>query len=173
MHSRIFQVSEKSVAEKDYISDDDIPEWFCPGIADYVCGLENPERDRDKEISYLLKCLEDSVKGDGKDGFTLVNRAAYFEARKTAYLKYAKQVVEALESPDGLRLFMNDRSGGPEVSEKVSDFNIARVSMNDAYVDKFGTYFYYLGDLVTQDEFLRQAEDGTKFYIGAILDWHM
>lgn len=157
MHSRIFQVRETPIARGDYIGECDCYEYgFLHSIADYVD--ENTNRSND--IQWLKCCYENNGLSFGIDDdgeyFIVEDKAKFFESKFEQFQKTLKELSE--------KTFENFISG---------DCGFILCSLKSSYEDKFGFYVECEDyGLETFDMFMRYATIGTKYYIGATIDYH-
>ena len=158
MHSRIYQISKAPIDRDDYIGEDKYYDhWFLNSIADYV----NEDTNRDDDIEWIQDCYGNKGLSFGQDDngeyFIIEDRTKYFEAK---FEEFKKELEEL--SKKTLDDFM-DRS------------NMSLFRLKDSYDDEFGFYIDDNGEyqgLATFDEFMRCTTVGTKYYIGATIDYH-
>lgn len=156
MHSRIFQIEAFPVGELDYITEDDIPDWFMTDIADYISN----EIERQNEVERLAGTLEGVA--DIKDE-TITFRSdvrKYFGEKYKQFLKSAQNLANATE---------------PEFAHGNYDIEMELYTLRNSYNDRFGFYVVNDGELYTLDNFIRYRATcglGTPWYIGGILDYH-
>lgn len=157
MHSRIFQISTKPIDKCDYIEESNYYDhWFLNSVADYV----NDSTDRADDIKWLKDCYDKDGLSFGVDEngeyFMVEDKAKFFEPK----FKRFQNALQEL-STTTLDDFMNGKCG------------YQLYELKAAYDDKFG--FYVDGDefsLDTLNTFIRYAEIGKKYYIGATIDYH-
>ena len=157
MHSRIYQISNTPIDKCDYIEENKYYDhWFTNSVADYVDG----NTDRGDDIQWFKDCYENRGLSfgadDGGEYFVIEDKLKYF----TPKLEEFKTQIEEL-----LNATVEDFA-----SVKL-DMNIYRLRM--AYEEKFG--FYIDGDdwgVCTLDDLIRSNYNGSKFYIGATIDYH-
>ena len=157
MHSRIYQISKNPIDKVDYIEESHYwDHWFIGAIADYV----NEDTDRTNDIEWLKECYgnEGLSFGTDDDGeyFIVTDKAEYFAKRFKTFQKTLKELSE---------LTLDDFASGKS--------SMQMYTLKAAYDDKFG--FYVDGDdtgMETFDECIRSSSNGTKFYIGATIDYH-
>ena len=157
MHSRIYQISKTPIDKCDYIEEDNYYDhWFTNSIADYVNG----NTDRDDAIQWFKDCYDNRGVSFGTDDngeyFIIEDKSKYFEANYDTFSKALNELSE-LKFDD----FISGKMG------------LSLYRLKEAYNDKFG--FYVDGEncgLETFDEFMRLAEIGIKYYIGATIDYH-
>ena len=157
MHSRIYQTSIQPIPEFDYIKESNYYDhWFTNSIADYVNG----DTDRVEDIKWLKECydgkgLEFGV-DDGGEYFVIVDKMRFFEENFNTFQTTLRELMDA--SIDSF------------VSHKIDSLVYRLKSMYD---DEFG--FYVQDDncgLCTLDYMIRSKAEGSKFYIGATIDYH-
>lgn len=159
MHSRIYQISKTPIDKDDYIEESNYYDhWFTNSVADYVDG----DTDRDDDIEWLKDCYEKKGLSFGQDNngeyFIVENKTKYFEAN---FEKFQKELKELSEKT------LDDFMGG--------ESNMSLYRLKKSYDDEFGFYIddedEYHG-VATFDRFMRCATVGTKYYIGATIDYH-
>lgn len=157
MHSRIFQISKTPIHKDDYIDESRYYDhWFLDSIAAYV----DDDTDRAEDIEDLEYCYGAHGISFGVDKggeyFIVEDKVKYFKSN-------FKRFQEALNELSTVTL-EDFASGG-------CSMQIYR--LKEAYDDKFG--YYVDGDevyLKTFDEFIRYSNNGSKYYIGATIDYH-
>ena len=157
MHSRIFQISKTPIDSVDYIEEDKYYDhWFTSSVADYVNGDTN----RDDDIKWLKDCYGNRGLSFGHDDngeyFIVEDKIKYFEAN---FEKFQKELKELLEKT------FDDFMGG--------DMSLYR--LNSSYDDESGFYIDDDGEyygITTFNRLMRGATEGTKYYIGATIDYH-
>ena len=157
MHSRIFQISKAPIDKCDYIEEDNYYDhWFTNEIADYVNGNTN----RNNDIKWLMDCYSEKGLSFGTDNngeyFIVEDKSKYFAVNFEAFQKALKELAGST-----LDDFMSGECG------------IALYRLKESYNDKFGFYVECEScGCETFDGFMRYAEVGTKYYIGATIDYH-
>ena len=158
MFSNIYQIGEKPISEKEYITADSFSTHdFVGKIADYVKNID----DRKYEIEKLAEWLANNRLGKMK-GHTLT-LSGYMLLSNYFYERYKrfKQAARSLCAIDE-RQFMEFASISDLIFTVGSQFN-----------DEHGNYIYQEGhELITMDEFLRTAKVDTPYYIGGICEYH-
>ena len=157
MHSIIYQIGTKPIHKDDYIEESNYYDhWFLYSVADYV----NDDVDRTEGIEWLKDCYEKDGLSFGTDEngeyFIVEDKVKFFEPN-------FKRFQNALQ---GLSTVTLDDFITGKCSYQLDD-------LKSAYDEKFG--FYVDGEefyLQTLNEFVRYAEIGTKYYIGATIDYH-
>ncbi len=157
MHSRIFQISKTPIDKDDYIEEDKYYDhWFTDRVADYVNGATN----RDDDIEWLRNCYENKGLSFGQDNngeyFVVEDKAKYFESD---FEEFQRELKELLGKT------LDDFMGG--------ESRMSLYRLNSSYEDEFGFYVEdeYCG-CATFSRFMRHATVGTKYYIGATIDYH-
>lgn len=160
MHSRIFQVSTRPIPPDEYLSDcyDD---YFLSTIADYVIKSED---DREDDIDCLV----------GVSGISVAEESPgvlYFTVDKEAYLKPRYEGFKKC-----LLYMMNHLSFDAFCEAGVADsVSHMMYDLNEAYNDKYASRIINSddGDIAyTLTDFVYLANEGVKYYIGGILDYH-
>jgi hypothetical protein len=157
MHSRIFQISKTPINIEDYIDESHYYDhWFTNEIADYVNG----DTVRENDIDWLKACVENrgisfSPYGDGMH-IIVEDKVKYFESKFNRFHDSLKEL-----STVSIEEFISGQCG------------LSMYNLKEAYDDRFGFYVDSdETDLVTFDDFVRQAEVGAKYYIGTTIDYH-
>lgn len=153
MHSKIIQISREPIKKDNYIDESRYYDhWFVGSIADYVSDLDDNCR---TALCKNLSC--DAFELDPvANTLSIISKDAYFKPKYDAF-KAKLQEISQWEYEDY-------REPHYEVSW-----------LADLYDDKFGFYIDDNGEfagLETLDAFMRRAEDGDIYYIGALLDYH-
>ena len=149
MHSRIFQVSNKSIAEENFIKESRYDEET---KFDYVVT---------SKIAEDLKWLS-SVKGLEIDvearTITLVSKEDYFKRKYYNFLKLIEELHGA-----SLNEFAND-----SLRFKIYELKQTYEDTTGFYIDDNGEEF----GLVTLDEWVREVEEGRVAHVGQTFDYH-
>lgn len=159
MHSRLYQISKTPIDRDDYIEEDKYYDhWFTSSVADYVDG----DTDRDDDIEWLQNCYGNKglsfSKDDSGEYFIVEDKTKYFEAKFKEFQKELKELSEKT-----LDEFMSGES----------DMSMYR--LKTSYDDDCNFYIddnYEYHGVATFDRFMRSATEGTKYYIGATIDYH-
>ncbi len=159
MHSRIYQITTSPIELDDCISESDFCEhWFVGSIADFVSS----DNDRTEDIKSLAERLKNvAVFADG-DTFTILpdGREAYFSDAFKVFAAARDQIRSM-----GLKEFADGAGMGQ-----------ALWKMKSAFCEDFSFYVSPDAedglDVIPLDEFIRNAEIGTKYYVGGTLDYH-
>lgn len=157
MHSRIYQISTNPIHKDDYIDESNYYDhWFTNSVADYVNGDTN----RADDIKRLKSCYDNSGLSFGVD-----NDGEYFIVEdKTKYFANKLEIFQAiLKELSSITLddFISDKCG------------VQMYRLKEAYEDKYGFYVDNEGwGMTSLDACIRYTENGTKYYIGATIDYH-
>ena len=157
MHSRIFQISKNPIDKEDYIDElHYYDHWFTNSVADYVNGGTN----REDDIGWLKECYENRGLSFGVDNggeyVIVVDKYKFFEESFEAYQKALKELSEVT---------IDDFVTGK--------YGMKMCRLTSAYDDQFGFYVDSKeSGLETLDTLIRHSDNGTKFYIGATIDYH-
>lgn len=162
MHSRIFQISKKPIDKTDYIEESNYYDhWFIGSIADYVNG----DTDAAADIKWLRDCYESHGISFGADINDDGSNSVYLIVEDKS--KYFAQEFERFQRTIS-------KLSTITLDEFISGLcDTQMYTLKQSYDDKFG--FYVDGDdtdMETFDTFIRYAEVGTKYYIGATIDYH-
>ena len=159
MHSRLYQISKAPINEDDRITERDMYDGgdFVPTIADYVSEIEEGY---DKEdVEWFAKALNGVAEFDGKS-FTIINKEAYFREKFNNFL----ESIDELKRAATFEAF---------IDYKFNSLSDAYYSLKNAY--DYAYAFYITSDYngyETLDSFMRWAEEGEKYYIGTVFDYH-
>jgi hypothetical protein len=159
MHSRIYQISKTPIDKEDYIEESNYYDhWFTNSVADYV----DDDTNRDDDIEWLKDCYEKKGLYFGQDDngeyFIVEDKTKFFEAN---FEKFQKELKELSEKT------LDDFMGG--------EGNMSLYRLKSSYDDEFGFYIDDDGEyhgVATFNRFMRCATVGTKYYIGATIDYH-
>lgn len=158
MHYYIYELLEVPCPEDEWATPYDInehPDAF--PIADSVDNVE----DREDIIARFGAWLEENRLGtlDG-EMFIIDEQAAarYFEGRFTAF----QTAISALQELNETQ-FIHDHDQVGALIDK----------LGEAFTKKYGDYVLWGCDMppMPLEEFLRKAQSGTRYYIGAVLDY--
>lgn len=155
MHSRIIEARDSKeelcgISEADFYENPAVEEF-----SDYIAALEYEDDPGDWLARRGLKWDAD------ERSLTLVDKQAYF----------ASKHEEFLESLEKLRTATLEQfsEGGPGL-----EFELWRA--RSSYDDIFSIHLYGLeywgGNLCTLDDWVRSMKNGTRIYIGNMLDYH-
>lgn len=151
MHSRIFQLSTEPIKKEDYITGDTI--IHDTGFIGYVADYVSEEVDRKEDIKWLLESITPyGAIYDEKEECLIFPKGfkeRYFEKKFAAL----KEIVQEMSLED----FAND--------------SLLAYKLKSTIIDRFSFYIYedYYEPI---DDFIRNLEVDTKYYIGGILDYH-
>ena len=154
MHSRIFQISETPVDQEDYLTSEDCYDTM-ESIADYITDC-----DREEGIAWLMETISKYAEftNDGNvTSFVLSDDylTKHFKERHRSFVSYAKKLYET----------------------SFEDFCMGKaymdvVKFDDEFNRKYEFYFIQENEADTMDQFMRYAESGKRYYVGAVLDYH-
>lgn len=153
MHSKIFQLSDKPISKKDYITEDDIPEYFVEQIADYVDNI--PE----SYYEHLYEVLAEHIHGKAEGNCLQLSEEGIREFFLVRYEKFLEKVQEIgkLTSEDFIK----------------GKFHYPVYELKTLEDDLYDLYIYYNDNMYTVSSFLRNETDENKnFYLGAVIDYH-
>lgn len=152
MHATVYQIAKEPIKEEDYITENDLPDWFWAKM-DYADVVEEP---------YATKRC---VCTGGRAGLhfdpdkrllTVTDKTAYFRDKYDSFRNHAAKLADCT-----LEEFV---MGGPRMSMSV-------YCVQQTYNDEYDLYVYdEEGVLETFDEWVRYG--GESAYIGAVLDYH-
>ena len=158
MHSRIFQLESSPVTKEHRISSDDIPEWFCVEIADYVDDL--PESARRENIDWLVGSFHGICENRGGRLAFHGDAVAYF-SDEYRYKKFVENVNRLRNV--SLRSFVDPHS----------DLSYLLYALQNSYDNKYGFYIWSGGIIETMDHWVRRADLTKTYYVGGIVDYHV
>ena len=152
MHSRIFQVSAEPITEENYISEYRYDEYLVgqDGI-DYVVESDS----RTEDIEWLkhnkgLEITENTIK--------VVSKKEFFEKSFEEFQEYVEKfsnyTIEDFMNPQNWLDFYR-------LKDAYDDQNGFKIDDNDEY---FG--------ITSLDNWVRNVEEGTTYYIGKTFDYH-
>jgi len=151
MHSRIFQLSESPISKEDYITEELFYDDFVGQIADYV----DDSTEREEDIKWLINTIE-------KYGATYNEKEqsiVFLKGFKDSYFKERFQKLKEVIQNMNLSEFS---TGFMKVYE-----------LKDLIEDEYGFYIYYNDSYAPIDAFVREdVEEGKKYFIGNVLDYH-
>lgn len=161
MHSRIFQISSKTINKDEYIvaDDYDYDHWFLREIADYTDDID--ECSQTDTLEWFNEF--DGITVDVNNRTIVVkSKADYFSDRYTSF----KLMVDDLS-----RISFNEFIGLDKYKVETYIYRL-----NAAYQEKYGFYVEdggEYGGLITFDEWVRYAaKENVTYYIGGIVDYH-
>lgn len=156
MHSRIYQISEKPITE--FTDEYRYEEDFVGSHADYVAEVEHDSEDYVSDLKWLQSTTEGLEVNLKEKTITITSKKEYFNKKHDKF----KELLEKLQN---ITL--------EEFSSVNTYFDI--FDLNSAYEDK---YSFYIDDndescgITTLDNWVRNAEEGKKYYVGSIFDYH-
>lgn len=144
-------------SEDDYIEESRYYDhWFTNSIADYV----DENTDREGDIEWLKECFDNEGLSfgtdDGGEYFIVEDKSKFFANSFKEFKKALKELS---------KITLDDF-----ITDKV---DIQMYVLESTYYNKFG--FYVDNDdtgVETFDECVRRSSNGTKYYIGATIDYH-
>lgn len=149
MHSRMVQLSTNP---EDPVTEDMFYDNFVGEVAGYIGEADPDERDQDLDWIFPASAFE----VDKKAGtVTIQNRMAYFKGR---FAEWRREY----DSLGGISL---ETFASPEIESKLFTLRMSCDNKFDVYITD-GTGCYQ-----TLDSWLRHTQDGSVWYIGAILDY--
>ena len=155
----IYQISREPISEDVYLTESKYYDNFVGYITDYVNGATDRKLDIQNLIDTLKGVADIQTNKDNQVFFIIKNKELYFERT----LNYFKECAEKLS-----KINLEEYSTDGMISSMMCD-------LNRYYSDKYYTYIDDDGEefgLITLDDFLRQAQNGDKFYIGATIGYH-
>lgn len=150
-------MESSTVAKEDMIVSDDIPEWFCGEIADYVDDL--PESARQENIDWLVGSFHGICEKRG-DQLVFHGDARTYFADEYKYKKFVENLNKLRNV--SLRSFVDPHS----------DLSYILFLLQSSYDNKYGFYIWSDGDLATMDHWVRSADLTKTYYVGGIVDYH-
>ena len=175
MHSRIIQISSSPIKESNYYEEDryylGIEDWFCREIADYVVSANRTEELSDHG---WIRCFLEACGMEynpEEQSFIIKDKELYFQ-------ETFKQFTDALEKLQDVTI--QDFSGKDRDRSDIRDLDYRVWLLQNAWKDRYAFYVdgyecpstwdgCFLNPL---DEFIRYMPEGTKVYIGAVMDYH-
>jgi len=161
MLSRIFQISESPVKQDDYISISDfIDHWFIGYAAEFV----SDDNDRDEDIRDFCGGLKKTATARFNKKDSAVSFKVLPGGKESYFTEKYESFVVARDKTMGMNL--PEFASGHKFAEQMRIMCNAFCLDFDAYVwtDDYG--------IIPLDEFIRDAEIGTRYYIGGVLDYH-
>lgn len=155
MYSRIYQLSCEPIPKEKYIVEDFFYDHgFTYTVADYVSG--SCRRADVKKIAENKPGIEGGIDENG-EFFIIRDKEKYFKEEFKNFLKILDELKEAT-----LEDFAEDNS-----------VEIRMRALNEEYCCKTGSYTILNDKIVPFDEFVRYGVFDVKYYIGAILEYHL
>ena len=158
MHSRIYQISPYPIDKADYLTEGFFFNTeFLSIHADYV----NSNTNRETDIELLKSILHYASWSDDGNSFSMTD-----DARNEYFRDKYERFRECLSKVNDITL--DDFSHIPS-------FSYMMWTLQDAYEDKW-SFYVVLGDAyepITFDEFVRNMDTDTVYYIGKTIDYHM
>lgn len=152
MHGRIIEARD-SKEELTGICEADFYESSYDDFADYIANL-----DREEDPGEWVD--RPGLEWDGSERtLTITDKKAYFRGKFEEFHELANALADA---------------GIGEFSEGGIDHEVWR--LREAYDDRFDVHLYgleyYSGGICTLDDWVRNMPDGTKVYLGNMVDYH-
>lgn len=165
-HGKILQVSKQPIKRHDYFKADDY--YYSDYCGNVIGSAVDYIRDMDaEEMMESLEWLEqfpdyyseNAIKFDAKERtMTIISKAEYFKQRYEKVKEACQQIID-----DGLESFV-----------RPSSLHGALFDIEYYGNDRYGLQISeYAGDTTCMDTFMRNANDGDVYYIGAVIDFHM
>ena len=159
MHSRIYQISEKPISKENFTKESSYyDDGFVGEIADYVSEVDYRSNDYISDLEWLQTATEGLEVNIKKGTITILNKKEYFDKKHDKF----KELIENLQD-----ITLEDFSSNKEY------FTI--LDLKSAYDDKYSFYIddnYENVGLTSLDNWVRNAEENKKYYVGNILDYH-
>lgn len=159
MHSRIFQLTQTQLDPAVFLDaySLDYDHWFFHSVASYA----EKDEDRTGSVHWLKACIAlDNPHIVWRDDSFVLREGfltRYFAKR---YESYKRQLAILLEEAT-IEAFVR------------GDIGKALSELSEFEEEETGFYVYNeLGDIITLDSFLRNAELDTPYYIGGTVDYH-
>lgn len=154
MHSKIFQLERTPLKEEEFVTEEEFYDNFVGSIADYV----DSDIDREEEILYFVNQL----KPYGIIFYPEEQSILFKEGFKEKYFLEKFNKLKQLTSELTLKEF-----AGIETFDELKLWRIKQL-----IEDKFGIYIYTKNYWTPLDAFLREMEEGEKYYFGSVIDYH-
>ena len=160
-HSRIFQLSTEVIDQDEYISEDYFYDDFVGTIADYVSG----DTDRNGDIEWFLSVVGEFGATLNSEDESLIFNQGFKENYFRERLDSLKQMVQDVS----LSAFSGNFGDATSVEEFLAVYRIEKL-VNDT--NSFYIYNNAEGGYGTLDHFVRNLEEGKKYFFGATIDYH-
>ncbi|MBE0069946.1 hypothetical protein [Thermoanaerobacterium thermosaccharolyticum] len=152
MHGLIYQLSNEIIKEDDLLYEEELYDDFVGQIADYVNG----DIDRNAAINELVVSLMPyGIIYDPTDQSIVFKKGFKESFFKERFAKLKKYVSE---------LTLEEFSGSTDT--------FPLYCIKKTIEDKYGMYIYSDNVYITLDEFVRNMEEGKKYYFGSAIDYH-
>lgn len=165
MHSRIFTISEEPIKTNEFDNLEDELFDRMPSGTDYVDKID--EADWENAYNWLngTPGIEMHLKSENgkplkKPWFKITDKKAYFTDKYNEFKKYIN-IAANITLDD----FCNPKSN--------ADYNM--YLLQKTFDDNYGFYIADNGNrfgLTSLDSFMRYANEGDKFYLGNVYDYH-
>ena len=160
MHSRVFEISTSAIDVKDQFNTSQLPEWFFHTIADY--GDDVLDAERESSLDWFVQRFGGNCHRDGdKVSFVSQMKTDYFKESHGAFLSAASTLTQCS---------LDEFSGVAPQSE----FFRALFTLKSSFEDQYSFYVYNkeIDELITMDQWVRNADLTQSYYIGGIIDYH-
>lgn len=160
MHSRVFEISTTPIDAKDQFNTSQLPEWFFHTIAD--SGDDVPDAEREGSLDWFVRRFGDNCHRDGdKVSFEPQMKTDYFKKSHEAFLSAASTLTKCS---------LDEFSGVAPQSE----FFRALFTLKSSFENQYSFYVYNkeIDELITMDQWVRNADLTQSYYIGGIIDYH-
>ena len=157
MHSRIFQVSKKPI--EDLITSDRYYEGMVNGVADYVIDID--ESDYPDEYFWAFNGRPGISYNADEKCIVIEDKEAALEGSYTVFVTTLHKMLDVIDTEEFTRSF--------------GELSRLMYLLKDAWSDKYGYYIDDNGEyagLETLNDFIRSADLGTRYYLGAVIDYH-
>lgn len=160
MHSRIFQISKKPILPEEYanvstILDNNVD--FVGNVADYVIVADDPVYDI---INWLFRRpgISGKEEAPGIYYFT-INKHIYFKDKYEDFCNILKDISDNMD----FEMFCNN-----SVTYKLYCLTETHDEQTGLWIADHDLY----EDMITLDSFVRNTDEGCKYYIGSVFDYH-
>lgn len=159
MHSRIFQMTEAVKDKKDYIKPSDYYDhWFTSSVADYVSEAGEREEEIQDWLSDIKGCR---IEREGKRFVFLVeDKKAFFKQKYEGFVFRLNKLTEYS--------FEDFCEGNAGMSSMMWHLNNCYSGGFELYIEDSGEW----EGVQTLEKFIRRAEEGKRYYIGGVVDYH-
>jgi hypothetical protein len=154
MHSNIFQLERTPLREEEFVTEEEFYDGFVGIVADYV----DSDIDREEEILYFINQLKPYGIIYNPEEQSIVFKEGFKEKYFLEKFNKLKQLTSELTL---------EEFAGIETFDELKLWKIKQL-----IEDKFGTYIYTENCWMPLDAFLREMEEGEKYYFGSVIDYH-
>lgn len=152
MHNTIYQLEENKIKSEDFAKKEDFYDDFVGSVADSV----DDSLDRNETINEFI----DSLKPYGIV-YESYEQSIIF--KKGFKEKFFKPRLEKLKK----------RIANLTLKDFIGDSNtLFLYEIKNLIEEKYGIYVYTNKCWATFDEFVREMEEGKKYYFGSVIDYH-